>query len=68
VRIEALEESDLNPPRASAEAIMAAVNSGAHFQGDPAEWDPLLAELKEGKQVESKAQLDAEPVTPHDEP
>jgi len=56
VRVEPVDLS--RAQRGTAEAIMHAVESGAHWHGGADEADSLLAELKEMKQAELKAQND----------
>ena len=57
VRVEP-EELPKPPKRGRAEAIMQAIRSGAHWEGDPAEVDRFLAERKQEKRAEVQAQLE----------
>jgi hypothetical protein len=56
VRVETLDAAP-KPRIGSAEAIMQAVESGAVWQGDPAEVDRFLADRKKEKQAEVQAQM-----------
>lgn len=58
VRVELIEEPQEEPVPGTSAAIIRALEAGAHFQGDPAEWDRLLAELNQMKRAEVQAQLD----------
>lgn len=57
VRVEPVESSE-EPRPGTAAAILRALESGAHWQGDPEEVDRFLAELKEMKRAEVQAQLE----------